>query len=220
MRVERKAVGPGDLSAYYSRYNRSNARFLDATGDEHRDVFDARYSGTVGPRRLGRGDDVSVGACRHQDDRRVGGRLAGGLYVASLPWTPRVVLQVDAASGDPHPGDGRVGTFNPLFPNGYYFALAGYTGYANLIHVKPSLITLKPTSKLSLLAALASSGARPTADAVYQQGWPWCPARRDMARAGRAFLCPVARRLGIAANLRRVEAVHFQVGPSIRNSAA
>ena len=31
---------------------------------------------------------------------------------------------VDSASGDRHPGDGTLGTFNPLFPNGYYFTLA------------------------------------------------------------------------------------------------
>ncbi len=30
-----------------TRYNRSNARFLDATGDEHRNVFDMRYAGNV-----------------------------------------------------------------------------------------------------------------------------------------------------------------------------
>ena len=48
VRFERQGVGPGDLSGYYSRYNRSNAHFLDATGDEHRDVFDLRYAGKVG----------------------------------------------------------------------------------------------------------------------------------------------------------------------------
>ena len=45
VRVERNGTGPGDLSAYWSRYTRDNARFPDASGTERRDVFDMRYAG-------------------------------------------------------------------------------------------------------------------------------------------------------------------------------
>ncbi|VBJ24658.1 Uncharacterised protein [Burkholderia pseudomallei] len=45
VRIERQRVGPGDLSAYYSRYNRTQAQFPDGAGGEHRDVFDVRYAG-------------------------------------------------------------------------------------------------------------------------------------------------------------------------------
>ncbi|GBH25740.1 hypothetical protein BvRS1_27890 [Burkholderia vietnamiensis] len=45
VRVERNGTGPGDLSAYWSRYTRDNARFADAAGPERRDVFDVRYAG-------------------------------------------------------------------------------------------------------------------------------------------------------------------------------
>ncbi len=48
VRVERQSVGPGDVSAYYSRYNRRRANFIDGSGDEHRDVFDVRYTGKTG----------------------------------------------------------------------------------------------------------------------------------------------------------------------------
>jgi hypothetical protein len=51
--------------------------------------------------------------------------LLGGSTFASVAGSPRLGLKVDGASGDRHPGDGRVETFNPLFPNGYYFTLAG-----------------------------------------------------------------------------------------------
>jgi Alginate export len=66
-----------------------------------------------------------------------------GYTVADFAWTPCLGLQIDAASGDHKAGDKTLGTFNPLFPNGYYFTLAGYTGYVNLIHLKPSL-SVKP----------------------------------------------------------------------------
>lgn len=72
------------------------------------------------------------------------------------------------ASGDSHPGDNTLGTFNPLFPNGYYFTLAGYTGYVNLIHIKPS-ITVKPTDKLTLTSAIGLQWRQTTADAIYVQ---------------------------------------------------
>lgn len=69
------------------------------------------------------------------NDNTIGAWVVGSLagYTLDVPWTPRIGIQADAASGDRHPGDGRVETFNPLFPNGYYFSLAGYTDYANLI---------------------------------------------------------------------------------------
>ena len=100
VRVERKGVGPGDLSAYYSRYNRSNAHFLDATGDEHRDVFDARYAGNVDHIDW---DVEAMYQSGHVGSKTIGAWAVGslaGYTLASVPWTPRLGIQVDAASGD------------------------------------------------------------------------------------------------------------------------
>src|ERR1700722_16349962 len=47
-RVERNDIGPGKLSAYYSRYNQDAAHYLDGSGNERRDSVDLRYA-------LGRG---------------------------------------------------------------------------------------------------------------------------------------------------------------------
>ena len=72
--------GPGDLSAYWSRYTRDNARFPDASGTERRDVFDMRYAGKADG-RLGRRGDAADGPRRAGHGGRVGVRRVGRLYV-------------------------------------------------------------------------------------------------------------------------------------------
>lgn len=217
VRFERQSVGPGDLSGYWSRYNRANAHFIDASGPEHRDVWDLRYSGTHGRfdwdveamLQTGTIGGATIGAW-------AAGSIAG--YKLDLPWSPRVALQIDAASGDRHPRDGRVETFNPLFPNGYYFTLAGYTGYANLIHVKPS-VTLKPSSNLSLLGAVGFQWRETTGDAVYQQPNQAVPGTAGRGGLWTGMYVQLRADWTIAANLiGSVEAVHFQVGGAIRQA--
>ncbi|CAB3802931.1 hypothetical protein LMG28614_05704 [Paraburkholderia ultramafica] len=217
VRFERQNVGPGDISGYYSRYNRTNARFLDATGDEHRDVFDLRYTGKAGHADW---DVESMLQTGHVGNKTIAAWAVGSLagYTLDLPWTPRLGVQIDAASGDRHPGDGRVETFNPLFPNGYYFTIAGYTGYANLIHIKPS-ITLKPSGNLTLLGALGFQWRETTADAVYQQANAVVPGTAGHGTRWTGMYVQLRADWTIAANLiGSVEAVHFQVGKSVRDA--
>lgn len=217
IRVERQSVGPGDLSGYWSRYNRSNARFLDASGPERRDVWDMRYSGTHD--RFDWDVEAMLQTGTVGNDTIFAwavGSIAG--YKLDLPWSPHIGVQIDAASGDRHPHDGRVETFNPLFPNGYYFTLASYTGYANLIHIKPS-ITLKPTSNLSLLGALGFQWRETTGDAVYQQGNQVVPGTAGKGSLWTGMYVQLRADWTMAPNLiGSIEAVHFQVGNSIRQA--
>jgi hypothetical protein len=139
-----------------------------------------------------------------------------GYTLAELPWAPRLGLQADAASGDQHPKDGHLGTFNPLFPNGYYVTLSGYTGYTNFVHVKPSL-TVKPDKSITLMAATGLLWRETTADAVYVQpnvavantaghGDPWTGLYEQL-RLDWVMTKNISSAL---------EAVHFQIGNSLR----
>ncbi len=216
LRVERSGVGPGDLSAYWSRYERDGASFPDAKGNERRDVFDARYAGKVAPFDW---DVEAMGQTGQVGASTIGawafGAL-GGYTFATLPGAPRFGLQVDGASGDRHPGDGHVGTFNPLFPNGYYFTLAGYTGYSNLIHVKPSL-TFKLTPKLTLLTALGFQWRDTTQDAVYGQGMATVPGTAGKGTLWTGMYAQVRADWLVNDNVAlALEAVHFEVGDSLR----
>lgn len=215
VRFERQNAGPGDLSGYYSLYTRAGAQFLDAQGDEHRNVFDLRYTGKTAAFDY---DIESMYQTGHVGDKTIAAWAVGSMfgYTLTSSWTPRLGIQIDAASGDRHPNDGRVETFNPLFPNGYYFTLAGYTGYANLVHVKPSL-TLKPSSKLTLLFALALQWRMTTNDAIYQQGNAVVPGTAGHGTRWTGGYAQLRADWTVATNLiASVEAVHFQIGDSIR----
>src|SRR5260370_34936687 len=102
------------------------------------------------------------------------GSLAG-YTLRGIPWTPRLGIQVDASSGDRNLTDNRFNTFNPLFPNGYYVTLAGYTGYVNFIHVKPSVM-VHPLANLKLMGAVGFQWRETTAESLHTQ--PDIPAPR------------------------------------------
>lgn len=218
LRAERLVFGTQELSAYYSLFARDNARYIDGSGRELRHVFDTRYAGAA------RGFDWDLeamaqrGSVGAKDIRAWAIGTRAGYTLASIDWRPRVGLQVDAASGDRRRGDNTLGTFNPLFPNGYYVTLAGYTGYTNFIHVKPS-VTVKPTSRLTVMGALGLQWRETTADAVYTQpnvavpgtagkGGRWTGAYGQL-RADYVFNANLAA---------AVEMVHFDIGDAIRRA--
>jgi alginate export protein len=218
VRLEHRNAGPGDLSAYYSRFQLDKASFLDAGGDERRDILDVRYAGA----RDGLDWDLEAmgqtGRIGGKDIRAWAVGTRTGYTFPSARWTPRLGLQVDAASGDDHRGDGVLGTFNPLFPNGYYFTLAGYTGYVNLIHVKPGL-TLRPMRTLTLTSAVGLQWRETTADAVYVQ--PSIPVRGTAGKAGSwtGMYVQVRAEWAITPNLTgALEAVNYQVGGALRRA--
>jgi alginate export protein len=167
-RVERKLSETSELAAYWSRFTQDGAKFPSISGNDRRDIVDMRYAGTV------KAFDWDVEAMNQTGtisndtiEAWAFGSLAG-YTIRSLPWEPRLGFQVDAASGDKNPNDHHLNTFNPLFPNGYYVTLAGYTGFVNFIHLKPS-VTVHPIETLKLVGALGFQWRETTADAVYTQ---------------------------------------------------
>lgn len=218
IRVERHVLGTNELSAYFSLFDRSNARYLDGAGQERRQVFDTRFAGTNGALDWDLESMIQAGTVGSKRIRAWALSPSAGYTFVDLPWRPRLGLQMDSASGDRRPGDSTVGTFNPLFPNGYYFSLAGYTGYANVLQVKPTLTT-HPMPRLSVLTGLGLQWRETEEDAVYVQ--PNVPVQGTAGQRGRwsGAYEQVRADYRIDANLTTaVEAVHFGVGDVIRRA--
>lgn len=214
-RIERQNVGPGALSAYISRYDFDDAHYLFASGPERRNILDVRYAGSMDGfdwdlEAMGQGGNVGS-----KEVRAWAIGTLGGYTFADLAWRPRIGLQFDAASGDSHPNSNVIGTFNPLFPNGYYLTLSGYEGYTNLIHLKPS-ITVKPTDKLKLMAAVGARWRETAADAVYTI--PDIPVAGTAGEGGlwTGLYQQVRADYTFNPNMTgAIEAVHYDVGEAI-----
>src|SRR4051812_7727956 len=159
-----------------------------------------------------------TGSVATKDVRAWAAGARAGYTFASETWKPRIGIQLDAASGDHHAGDNVLGTFNPLFPNGYYFTLAGYTGYVNLIHIKPSL-TVKPADRLTLIAAGGLQWRMTVLDAIYVQSNNPLP---DTAGRGRRWSGVYGQtRADYAFDTHltgAVEFVRYEVGDTIRRA--
>jgi hypothetical protein len=217
-RMERKLSDSMNINAYYANFTQADVHFPNAAGDERRDVLDVRTTGTANHfdwdleamNQTGRIGTRAIEAWAF-------GSLAGYTF-ADVNWTPRLGIQVDAASGDGKSSGHAFGTFNPLFPNGYYLTLAGYTGYVNFIHVKPSL-TLHPSSSLKITLAAAAQWRQNTADAVYTQ--PDIPVASTAGRPGAYTGSYGQVRLDWTidrATSFAIEAVHFEIGDALRNA--
>jgi hypothetical protein len=218
-RLERKLTETTSIIGYYANFTQADVRFPNAAGNERRDILDVRLNGTANHFDWDVETMYQAGTIGPDTIRAWGfGSLAGYTF-ADATWSPRVGIQVDAASGDGNV-PGRFGTFNPLFPNGYYFTLAGYSGYVNLIHVKPSL-TLQPTSSLKITLAAAAQWRQNTADAVYTQ--PDVPVPNTAGKPGAYTGSYGQFRLDWTidrATSFAIEAVHFKIGDALRNAGA
>ena len=218
LRVQRSFGSFGELAVTFSEYRNDEAHFLAASGAEHRHNWDIHYKGSFdgldwdaeGMEQRGAIEEKSVSAWAV-------GSITGYRW-DNGPWSPRFAVQLDAASGTHNLTAQTVGTFNPLFPNGYYLTLSGYTGYSNFIHVKPSL-TLLPEPDLTLLAGLGMLWRQTTGDAVY--AIPGIPLPRTAGEPGKYSATYMQLRGDYTATRSlafAVETDYYRVAPVIRQA--
>jgi len=155
------------LDIYALGLERDAVRFGTVSGDERRTSLGARFSGAAG-----RVDYELEGVA--QGGRFAGRRIrafaasAGGGYTLDQPWRPRLGLRLDKGSGDRDPNDGRLGTFNPMFPKGAYFNETGLFSWGNLAALRASL-GVAPSKAVSVEAGYTARRLWTRADAIYLQ---------------------------------------------------
>ena len=165
--VARTLTPAVSLDVYAFELDRNAVRFGAVRGDERRSSLGARLAGRRGPIDYEAEGMVQGGRFAGRDIRAWGGGGGAG-YTLPRPWSPRLGLRLDAGSGDTNASDGKLETFNPLFPKGAYFNESGLTSWSNLVAIRPSL-GLSPTRNVSLEASYMIRRRQTGDDAVYLQ---------------------------------------------------
>jgi hypothetical protein len=126
------------LDIYYLGLRDRRAVFDQGAGREVVHSFGARLFGDNGEWRWNLEGVLQRGsfAGGRVEAWGVGGEV--GRRFVRAPLQPEIAVMLDVISGDDDPNDGKLGTFNPLFPRGKYFAGLSPVGPRNLIHLQPS----------------------------------------------------------------------------------
>ena len=94
-----------------------------------------------------------------------------GLRFPDVRLQPRLGIKADIASGDANPNDGRLQTFNALYPKAAYFSEASLLAPANLMDVQPTL-TLTPRQGLTTEFGWQLAWKHRRNDAIYTTPTP------------------------------------------------
>lgn len=156
----------GNAVVYASRRTRENTAYADGAGPEQ------RY--TTGTRWWGRDEhwdyNLEVGAqtgTHGSDDIRAWYvNTDNGWTFREAQRQPRVGVRFSIGSGDRSLGDGKLGTFSPLFAATAYSGLSGLIGPSNSINIAPS-VTLRLTRELQLTAGTSVFWRQSLTDGIY-----------------------------------------------------
>jgi hypothetical protein len=137
-----------NIDAYYFGLWKAEAEYDDGTGRERRHSIGTRVwkrssdwqYDFEGVYQWGKLADNNISAWTLSSNT--------SYIFSSTPLKPELGLKAELISGDKDHGDGRLQTFNPLFPKGAYFGLAALIGPSNLADAHPYL-NLKLSKELS-----------------------------------------------------------------------
>jgi hypothetical protein len=155
-----------NVDLYYLGYDHKSARYTQGTGREQRETVGARvwshtstwdydfeYTAQFG--RFNSGNISAWGIGYHL-----------GYTFTHARFVPHPELDGGVLSGDHHPHDNTLSTFNPLFPNGNFLSQSILLGPFNLIIVRPTLKTAL-TRKASTNTNVEVLWRQATEDGIY-----------------------------------------------------
>jgi hypothetical protein len=154
------------LDVYLLRYEDHSAQYVQGVGHERRWTLGLRTSGTRGNWDWNWESAVQWGRFGDGSIRAWTVATESGYVFEGSAWRPRVALLTAVASGDRDPNDGRLGSFNPMYPRGNYFGEEASLGPRNFFNIQPAL-SLHPAESIELNASVDLFWRHSTADGVY-----------------------------------------------------
>ena len=138
-----------NVDLHYLGVRKPNALFDNAAGREQRHSLGARVWNNTGKWQY---DFEGVYQFGTIDSQKISAWTVSSntsYTFSDIKYKPRLGLKTELISGDSRPGDGKLETFNPLYPRGAYFGLAGLIGPANLFDLHP-YTEIKLTEKVGV----------------------------------------------------------------------
>lgn len=154
------------LDVYYLGLRDRNAVYDQGAGRELVHTIGTRIFGDTG--RTYWNLEAAIQRGTFAGHRRAAWGIGGeiGHRFSQVPLQPDLRLTADVISGDDDPDDPELGTLNPLFPRGKYFASQSPIGQRNLIHVRPS-ITIRPHKDVELSLSGTAYWRQSAGDGIY-----------------------------------------------------
>lgn len=154
----------GIWTAFLFNRERSIARFQSVTGSEVRQTLGLKYLREWGDWDFTSHTGIQTGKIGNNDIFAWGGSIDMG-WTTSRPNPLRLGIELGIASGDKHPNDGHLGTFDPIYPNLAAFTDAPLYFYANQINLQANLS--KTLGSLTLRADTTLLARATSNDAIY-----------------------------------------------------
>jgi len=149
-------------------------------GDECRFTLGSRFWGKAGPWDYQAEVAGQWGRWAGHTIQAWSWTVDGGYTFSKCPMKPRLGAGFDWASGDENPRDGKVGTFDQVFPLGHaYFGFLDLIGRKNITAVKVDLSLWPVEKKVKTALAYHTFWLNADKDALYNAGGR--PGRRDPA---------------------------------------
>ena len=156
-----------NIDLYYLGINRALSRFDRGVADESRHTLGTRIWGNGNRLLYNLEIGYQQGKFGSANIQSWGGSSDIGYRFVSLKGVPTLKLRSDFISGDNTKGDGKLGTFNALFPNGGYFGMNPQAGPGNLLSVHPNL-SLYPLKKVLLSMEIVFNWRQSLQDGIYR----------------------------------------------------
>ncbi len=153
------------VDAYYLGFRDRGAVFDQGTGRHVVHTFGTRVFADTGAWFGNVEGAIQKGAFAGRPSSAWG--MAGEIgHRLARPLKPELKLAADVLSGDGDRDDPRLGTFNPLFPNGKYLGALTPVGPRNLIHVRPA-VAIQPRADMRISLTAAAFWRQSLEDGVY-----------------------------------------------------